>query len=193
MGQSWEMACSEAVTGTERLFGSIHPPSHPSIPSQAFWSQQMLEWVTACFPSEGTALLMRGCEECSWHRGLSLVADGGKTQLKAESSADIPNRASTVALATEEGMMGEEDGIWCKFGRISRLFIPFWEWQQTPWLRGWQDCGTETRLPLAPSVLDWHWSGTAPHRLQSFTDLGRKMKAKNIQAVHEFPRKPILR
>lgn len=35
-------------------------------------------------------------------------------------------------------------------------------------------------------------SGTAPHSLESLTDVGRKTKVKNIRAIHEFPRKPII-
>lgn len=33
-------------------------------------------------------------------------------------------------------------------------------------------------------------SGAVPHSLESLKALGRKMKVKNIQAIHEFPRKP---
>lgn len=32
-------------------------------------------------------------------------------------------------------------------------------------------------------------SGTVPQSPESLNDLGRKMKVKNIQAIHEFPRK----
>lgn len=33
-------------------------------------------------------------------------------------------------------------------------------------------------------------SGAVPHSLESLKALGRKMKVKNIQAIHELPRKP---
>lgn len=35
-------------------------------------------------------------------------------------------------------------------------------------------------------------SGSVPQSLESLNDLGRKMKVKNIQAIHEFPRKPAI-
>lgn len=53
--------------------------------------------------------------------------------------------------------------------------------------------GTENRLPLVPSVLDSDTaSGTAPHSLESLADVGRKTEVKNIQAIHECPRKPLI-
>lgn len=35
-------------------------------------------------------------------------------------------------------------------------------------------------------------SGAVPQILESLNNLGRKIKVKNIQAIHEFPRKPTI-
>ena len=35
-------------------------------------------------------------------------------------------------------------------------------------------------------------SGAVPQSLESLNDLGRKMKVKNIQTIHEFRRKPTI-
>lgn len=169
------------------LAPSILPPTQPAIHSHSLWCQQMLQWVTACFPLWRSSSVNEGM----WGALLaqrSLVADGDKTQLEAERSADVTYSIHKWHLPQRRGW----DLV--KAGRISGLFVRFWEWRQTPWLRAWQDCGTENSLPLAPSVLDSDTApGTAPHSLQSLTDLGRKMKVKNIHAIHEFPRKSVLK
>lgn len=121
------------------------------------------------------------------------VANAGKTQLKAEWSADITNRASTSGTCHRGEDAEGEDGIWCKdLGGYEDYPFPFGSVSKHH-AQGLAGLGTENRLPLAPSVLDSDTaSGTAPYSLESLTDVGRKTKVKNIQAIHEFPRKTIM-
>lgn len=89
-------------------------------------------------------------------------------------------------------MLGERMGFGVKLGGYQDYLFPFGS-DSKQRAQGLAGLGAESRLPLAPSVLDSDTaSGTAPHSLESLTDLGRKTEVKNIQAIHEFPRKPII-
>lgn len=76
------------------LAPSIHPATQPASHSHSLWCQQMLEWVTACFPLWRLRSVNGGMQGALLAQR-SVMPDAGKTQLRAEWSADITNRAST--------------------------------------------------------------------------------------------------
>lgn len=120
------------------------------------------------------------------------MVDIGKTaQLKHKFRY---NSQSIHNWQLSERILREVDRIWCKVGRISSQFSAFGNEgkQDDSVIRETVGLKTEPAFGSIYIELSDTASGAIPHSLESLNDLNRKMKVKNIQAVHEFPRKPTI-